>query len=92
MQHDRLRIVRPARAKGARDRRGNATAHAAIGDIEHQGDERDDQRHAGQRVRAQTADKNAVGDGNEDLREHERRRGASQQKQAPANRRGQQRM
>ena len=92
MQHQRACIFEPAAAQRAGERRGDTAAHAAIGHVHHQRDERDDQRDSGQRVDAELRDEPGFGDGDEDLHGHDRGRRAGEPQQAPPDRRGQKRM
>jgi hypothetical protein len=88
MHHNRTCVVQPAPTERSRHRRRDTAAHATVCDIEHQGYKGDDQRHSSQRFRTQPTDENTIGDCDEDLHQHKRRRRAGQQKKAPANRRG----
>ena len=67
MQHQRPGIFEPAGAERAGERRGDAAAHAAVGHVHHQRDERNDQRDAGQRIDPEARDEPGFRDGDEDL-------------------------
>ena len=60
MNDQRVGDVAPAGAERPRDRRGNATAHAAGGRVLHQHHERKRQRDAGKRLRPEPAEEQAV--------------------------------
>jgi hypothetical protein len=88
MNDNRLCVVHPACPERTRYRCGDAAAHAAVSDIEHKGNKRDDQRCPSQRVYTEPADENAIGNANYDLHQHQRRGRTGQLGKAPANGRG----
>ena len=81
MQDERARVLEPAAAQRAGECGGNGAAHAAIGQVQHEHQEGQDQREARQRLGAEPADEPGLGDGDEDLHHHEGGGGAGQPQQ-----------
>ena len=86
------RILEPAGAERAGERRGDAAAHAAIGHVHHQRDEGDDQRDAGQRIDAEPRHEPASATATTTCTRHDRGRRTGEPQQAPPDGRGEKRM
>ena len=82
MQHQRARIVAPAGAQRAGHRRRNAAAHAAGRHHRHHHHQREDQREARQRLGAEPAEDEGLGDRDEGLDHHHGRGRAGELQQA----------
>ena len=82
MQYQRPRIVPPAGAQSAGHGSRHAAAHAARGHHRHHHHERKHQREARQRLGAQSAKDEGLGNGDKGLRHHHQRGRAGQLQQA----------